>query len=122
MRRLNQRGQYGAFQAILQAATIDGGANHGAAAGVGKVDAEVVYPFGVAGAVECGGGADFVGHAGGDHGGGEVFNGAASAQLFKGFAKIAFVVDQADRGLGGQRQKGGVCHGRGSAGDDRAAR
>ena len=105
----------------MQAATIDGGADHGAAAGVGKVDAEVVYPFGVAGAVECGGGADFVGHAGGDHGGGEVFNGAASAQLFKGFAKVAFVVDQADRGLGGQRQKGGVCHGRGSAGDDRAA-
>jgi Na+-driven multidrug efflux pump len=28
-------------------------------------------------------------------------------QLFKGFAKVAFVVDQADRGLGGQRQKGG---------------
>ena len=105
----------------MQAAAIDGCANHGAAAGVGKVDAEVVYPFGVAGAVECGGGADFVGHAGGDHGGGEGFYGAA-AQLFKGFAEVAFVVDQADRGLGGQRQEGGVCHGGGSAGDDRAAR
>lgn len=35
MCRLNQRGQYGAFQAILQAAAIDGGADHGAAAGGG---------------------------------------------------------------------------------------